>query len=839
MNPSKYILTCVFLCFIRVFLYAQDNGEQPLSEILIDLEQRFEVSFTYLDEDIEGIRLIPPTEQLELNEAIQYLETETGLVFQQLSDRFITIVSKKAMEAFSICGILVDQKNNMKIHGATVQIKNGFTVSNEDGRFSLKGLHHDDTLLIRYLGYEFLVKPVSEFSNQDCDTIRLQQEVRKLKELVIANFLSQGIDKDADGVYTIDAETLEILPGLTDPDVLHTIQYLPGIISIDETVSDINVRGGTNDQNLILWNGIKMYQSGHFFGLISAFNPYITKKVTLTKNGSTGYLGDAVSSTLSIDTDNQVKQRISGSAGINMINADVNINIPLFNKASLQLSARRSLADIIQTPTYKSYFDRVFRNTEVLNPTDNPDSLINSDENFEFHDVSLNFNYNISSKDKIELHFLRIYNDVQYQENAVVNGESESRTSGLEQTTMASGLTYNRLWNQKLRTNAQFYFSDYLLGAVNYDLFNDQRLIQENEVLEKGFKFDTRYIFSDNFELFAGYQLTEVGIGNLVDINNPIYRSYIKRVLLSHGVFAEALFISNSGKTRFRGGIRANYFSKFSEWTAEPRLAFNQQFLRYFSLEILGEYKSQTTAQIIDRQNDFLGVEKRRWILANNDDIPVLKSRQLSTGIHYQRFGILVSVEGYLKEVDGITSSSQGFQNQFQYLRSTGSYTVYGLDFLLNKRFKDFNIWLSYSYANNEYNFPEFSPPVFPSNIDIRHIVSGGASYSTDRLQVSAGMNWRTGKPYTEPVEVQAGEIQYYPPNTSRLDEYLRVDLSAKYRIRFGNNLNAELGFSLWNILNRQNVLNIYYQLDSNSEIREIKQYALNFTPNVMLRFNF
>ena len=81
MNPSKYILTCVFLCFVRIFLYAQDNGEQPLSEILIDLEQQFEVSFTYLDEDIEGIRLIPPTAQLELNEAIQYLENGSDLLY--------------------------------------------------------------------------------------------------------------------------------------------------------------------------------------------------------------------------------------------------------------------------------------------------------------------------------------------------------------------------------------------------------------------------------------------------------------------------------------------------------------------------------------------------------------------------------------------------------------------------------------------------------------------------------------------------------------------------------------------------------------------------------------
>ncbi len=838
MKLNKYILLSIIPFLIHISLTAQEDGEISLRSILGELEERYEVSFTFVDEDIDGLFLIPPSAGIGLPEAVQYLKNKTGLNIQQLSNRFIAI-NRANTNNITICGILVDSKDGRIIHGATIQGPSKFTVSNESGGFRLTGLSRQDSVLFRYLGYQYLIKPVLQFSSDGCDTINLDQQRIKLKELVIANFISQGIEKDAEGVYTIDAEILEILPGLTDPDVLHTIQYLPGIISIDETVSDINVRGGTNDQNLVLWNGIKMYQSGHFFGLISAFNPYITNRVSLTKNGSSSFLGDAVSSTLSIETDRQVKQKVTGSAGINMINADANVSIPLFKKSTLQISARRSIADLVETPTYKSYFDRIFRNTEVLNPTDNPDSLLNSDENFEFHDLSINYNYNITSKDKLELSFLRIYNDIEYQERAVIEGENESKTSGLEQTSMAAGLVYNRLWNEKFRTNAQLYLSDYELAAVNFDLFNDQRLIQENGVLEKGLKLDTRYLFSENLDIFGGYQLVETGIGNLVDINNPLFRRYIKRVLLTHSLFAEANYISNSGNTSLRGGLRINYFQKFYDWTVEPRIAFNQKFLKYFSLEVLGEFKSQTAAQIIEYQNDFLGVEKRRWILANNEDIPIMKSKQVSTGIHFQKSGTLISVEGYIKLVEGITSSSQGFQNQFQFIRSTGDYKIYGLDFLFNKRIKDFNLWLSYSLAKNEYNFPEFMPSVFPNNIDVRHIVSSGASYHTRKFQLSAGLNWRTGKPYTEPVGASGDDILYNAPNTSRLDEYLRVDISAKYKIRISESVNAELGASVWNLINRQNTLNIFYQMDSGSDINEVQQYALSFTPNIMFRVNF
>ena len=458
---------------------------------------------------------------------------------------------------------------------------------------------------------------------------------------------------------------------------------------------------------------------------------------------------------------------------------------------------------------------------------------------FKFYDLSLNYNYSFSSRDKIEISLLHLYNDIEYQENAWINNVLISKTSGLEQKSLASGLIYNRLWNEKIRTSAHFYFSDYFLGAVNYDILIDQRLIQENEVLEKGMKLDARFLLSDRIDLFGGYQLSEIGIGNLVDINNPTFRRYIKKVLINHALFADANYRSKSGKTSLRGGFRLNYVPKFNEWIAEPRLAFNQQFLNHFSVEFLGEFKSQSTTQIIDLQNEFLGVEKRRWALSNNEDIPIIKSRQVSTGLHYQRSDILISLEGYFKNAKGITSSSQGFQNQYQYIRSTGNYEVMGMDFLINKRFQKVTTWLSYSLAKNEYYFPEFTPPEFPNNFDIRHVISFGISYQSSKLQASAGINWRTGKPYTEPFGLEEGEIIYLPANTSRLDNYLRFDLSAKYKIKFSDKISGEVGASIWNLINTQNILNVYYQPDNHGGIDEIQQYALSITPNLMFRINF
>ena len=275
----------------------------------------------------------------------------------------------------------------------------------------------------------------------------------------------------------------------------------------------------------------------------------------------------------------------------------------------------------------------------------------------------------------------------------------------------------------------------------------------------------------------------------------------------------------------------------------EPRLAFNQKILDYVSIEILGEMKSQTTSQVIDYQNDFLGIEKRRWVLSNNEDIPVIKSRQVSAGIHYQRENLLISLEGYYKKVSGITSSSQGFQNQFQFIRSTGNYDAMGLDFLINRKFENLSVWLSYSHSQNTYNFKDFSPPEFPNNLDIRDAFTFGASYQVNRLQLSTGLNWHSGIPYTKPSEevpVLENRINYQDPNSSRLDDYMRLDLSAKYWLPLNKKrIRAVFGASLWNILNNQNVINLYYQIDSMGRIESVRRYSLGMTPNFTVRIDF
>lgn len=667
-------------------------------------------------------------------------------------------------------------------------------------------------------------------------------EVQELQEVVVGSYLTSGISRNNNGITSIKPQQFGILPGMIEPDVLQTIQALPGVMSVDETISNINIRGGTHDQNLILWDGIKMYQSGHFFGLISAFNPYLTQHVDVFKNGTSARYGDGVSSVIDMQNANELSHHFKAGVGLNMTHMDGFLVLPLGKKTELQFSTRRSITDWIDTPTYDSYFDRVFQDTDLTNNGRDLNGTISKDERFYFYDVSAKLLVNLTEKDRLRFNFLTISNDVHYREQSTINDENTESNSFLKQNSLSGGATYLRTWNSKFNTSLQFYGSKYDLDANNQDVVNNQRLIQENKVLEYAVKLDTDWFINNHFKLSSGYQFFETGISNLEDVNNPRFKSYIKEVVRTHSVYSELKYLSSNLNTNVKVGARANYYEKFDVYKLEPRVSFSQRFLNYFRFELLGELKTQTTSQIIDLQNDFLGIEKRRWILANNESIPIIESKQASAGIHYSQNQLLVSAETYLKHVDNITSRSQGFQNQFQYVKDIGSYEVVGLDVLVNKQFENTSAWLSYSYSENTYQFDIINNgKAFPNNVDIQHAVTFGATHTLGNLKLAIGVNWHTGKPFTEPNNddpVIGNNVNYNAPNSSNLKDYFRADFSATYRLKLSETTNAVAGISLWNLTNQENIINSYYKLEDDEVIR-IDNTSLGLTPNASLRVSF
>ncbi len=836
MNKRNFFQIIILLLFCHVTIAQIKKDAQPLIVLLHDLEQQYQCNFSYVDKNIENIYVSVPKNLNNIKEISRYLQENTTLNFNFLDELTIAISPKNKL--LSICGIFVDPETNTFIPNVTIQTNNNATVSNEQGYFELINISNDSSIFVDHIKYQSVEYSVNDFIDENCGKYFLVLNIEEIQEIVIYNILTKGIRKVTDGSYNIDYNNFGILPGLIEPDVLQTILALPGILSVDETVSNINIRGGSNDENLILWDGIKMYQSGHFFGLISAFNPYLTKSAILMKNGTHANFTDGVSGTVLMYTDDKLTQKFKAEFGINLINADIYFDIPIGKKSSVQVSARKSINDLVETSTYNNYFEKAFQNTDVIS---NSDRVIISNDEFSFNDVNIRWLYQLSEKDRIRINLLTFNNNLFFTENTFLRDEEISRENSLSQNNLAASAFYYRNWSKKFSSELQLYTTKYNLESTNFNKLGQQRLIQENEVLEGSIKLDTEYKFNTEFSFYNGYQFVETGVTNIQDVDNPIFRNKIKEVIRLHGLSSQLEYQSKNNKTNARIGMRFNYLEKFEAFIIEPRLSLNQRFLDYFTLEILGEFKHQTTTQIINFQQDFLGIENRRWILVNDDKIPIIMSKQVSLGVNFNKKGWLISAEGYYKFVDGITSQSQGFQNQYQFVKTTGSYTVYGADFLINKKFKNLSAWLSYSYADNNYTFEELEEINFPNNLDIRHAVSLATTYSFNKLKVSTGLNWRTGKPTTKPAGVNdifGDKIDYEPANSSRLDDYMRIDISAQYDFNISKKVKAHAGFSIWNVLNKENVINNYY-IQTNSGIDEIVKNSLAITPNVSFRVVF
>jgi hypothetical protein len=831
MNRSRVLCFGLLLMVCITPGRAQPREPQPLPVILLALEKKFSVAFTYAH-TTSGInqKILAPPREADLAQCLRYLQDETGLTFEVINQRYIAIVQAGDQPVDRLCGYLRSAETGEPVAGATIQAGSVYTYSQTDGYFEFSN-ESSATLTITSLGFEPVQQAVSVGA---CQSIVLPVARMLLEEVTVSDVITTGMERKSDGSITLQQRALGILPGLPQPDALQALQYVPGVNSILESAAELNIRGGTNDQNLFLIDGIKFYQTGHFFGLISGLNPPLTTRVDLIRNGTGAYYGDGVSGTIAMATENTVSDKPSGSVGLNMLYADGYVHVPLAPNVSLQVSGRYGLPAAWRTPAYKKYFNRAFSDSDLT-------GNVTQDEDFGFYDVSAKVLYDITPRDKFRVSLFNIANELTYAETGERSGSLVAKESSLMQQSLGGGFTYDRLWSNRVKTTAEGYYSRYTLDAVNQDIAEVQRLTQQNAALETGMKVHALVEFTPHAYVQTGYQFFETGITNADAVDNPAFERRIKDVMRTHAAFVEGNFSWFDARTNLRMGLRGNYYGKVKLVRVEPRVVFTQTIGKDLTAEVMGELKSQTSMQVVDAQRDFLGVEKSRWVMSNGTDVPVMQSRQLSAGISWKRNAWFVQTEAYAKQVMGILSSSQGFQNQFEFVRTEGQYTVTGVDVLINYQQARFTQWARYSLSKNAYDFASFIPPDFPNNTDIRHVVSAGMNYRFSTVEVGAGATWYTGRPTTSLVtgnEVVGGVLQYAQPNGERLPDYFRVDASLRWYCYTRAQVKAQVGLSCWNILNRKNILNAYYVLENDTP-RNVQLTGLAITPNIFLRVDF
>ena len=835
----------IYLSFLLSAGFAQQS--KKTNQLLITafpvIEEYYNVKFSFADELILNKRIsYDLSRDISKRAFLDDLEKQTGLKFELVNSNFVVIRPFKAEDKVNICGRILNEKEQPLI-GATVLLSKTkmMVVTDQSGFFEVEGVEYQESIEFQHLGYKPQKLNVSALLSVDCESFRMKEFVSVLPEVVIEDFLAAGVVQKNQSLEFLLQE-LKILPGLIEPDVLQSIQQAPGVNSPFETASGIFVRGGSPDLNLVRWNGIKTYSQGHFFGMLSAFNPYITKDVTFIKNGASAKYGDRVSGIIEIKSGDEIVEDISGGAGFNMIYGDAYIDVPIIDdKLSVQLSGTRSYTDFSQTFTYNQFSDRVFQNTKINEGLN--DGSQQAENDFFFYDYSTKIIFKPGEKDRFIINTLYNKNDLDFA--------SEDRDLRFNDILNTENEGYDINWRHeggKVQLDADAYFTRYLLNYEFRSTQNDTIDIasKKNFVKDYGFNINAALQLSTKSRLFTGYQFSKNNVKYAFVNRTPLYQLTLDEddvTLNTHAVYAEYEFKSDN--TRLAAGIRYNNYSELNDHYVEPRLTIEQSLTDALQLKASAEYRSQTVSQIRESVVSDLSLENQVWTLSSEDKFPVIDSYQYGAGFSFKDKSWLIDVEAYAKRIDGITTLTFGFLNPVDSEYRIGDSNIKGVDFFIKKQFGGYKTWLGYSYlfSENEFFGLNDNRP-FPGNWNIEHTVKWSHFYDIGSLHLSLGWWWHTGKSFTNVVESPAPSgpvsIRFDGINEANLPVYHRLDLSAVYEFHLNKDkdIRYRVGLSIFNLYDRKNLLNREFRTTPSldNELIDTRVFSLGFTPNLVFR---
>ena len=859
---QHFKLTLLLLFLGTSSLLAQEEvnlqaENQLLSQFLTELADQSRIDFSYSEQLIEN-RRISLNYQGPIGEGLwQVLSDQSGLLFQQIAPRQVIIRLPSPRE--ELCGRLLDAETGLPLAYATLLLPytgQGYT-TDEEGFFKIQNKALSKGVHIQYIGYQDLDLHPLDFLDE-CGDYQLAPQVESLGEVIVRSYLAQGINRGQDGRFRLQTAVQEVLPGMVEADIFQSAQWIPGVTSVNETVTDIQIRGGSPDQNLILYDGIRLYNTGHFFGMLSIFNPNITSKAELFKGGAQAEYGDRISGVIDIQGVENIPDKTRLGLGLNGTQADIFLKTPLSSKWGLVASARRSYADLggLRTPTFTALSDKVFQNTVVGEndtTTENEDGIVEGQETFFFFDTYAKILWQPTTKDSLYLSGLRTKNDLNFRLLLDENTEQDI----LSTENLGFSARWSHVFNPRLKAAIQGYYSDFQSSYQNQfasDTAVEEFNRRQNNIQDQGVSVLLEQKLSERSQLKTGLQLQEsdvfyelfnTGLNDDTGTPQVEVEERQNRINRSTALFGTYSYRSAQGGY-YSAGLRANRYSLTNSWQWEPRINAEIPIGSAVRAKLSGEKRFQSISQLIEFDDTRLRLQSGTWTLTN-DDFPLLESTQLSSGLLVNTSGWTLDVDGYYKKIEGLTSFTNGFSGTVDNY-SQGSSTIWGLDVFLKKRFRQYQLWAAYSLNDVEFLFPDISASRFPGNNDIRHSFRLSGALNLGSWRVTAGWRYRTGAPFTEALGFDQVEedIVFGQVNASRFPAYHRLDASARYRFALGpkEKTKATLGISLQNIYARRVPLSVFYRIDDDpetglNEVEQLEQLSLGFTPNFLLRLEF
>lgn len=744
----------------------------------------------------------------------------------------------------TISGYITDESTGETLIGAGAMVESGQAkgtgaVTNVYGYYTLTVPKGPATFLFSYLGYE---QQIHEINLQRDTTINII--LRPSATLEAATVVSQkdaGIQSTYLGAIDIPLVHIQATPVLFgEADVLKAIQMLPGVQGGNEGFTGLYVRGGGPDENLVLLDGIPIYNVDHMLGILSVFQTEAVKKVTLYKGSFPARYSGRVSSIVDIRTNDGNMKKTSGSVGIGVLTDKLHVEGPIIqDKLSYSISAR-GLHSMMYDPLIRLY------GKYGINGFIDEDGDYSAYGNYFFYDLNGKLCWRLSDNDRF---FLAAYSGK--DRLGADFSEEWEQGANLTRTDMSIGwgnnvasLRWNHIFSQKLFANTTVAFNRYNMsmgmGAKvrEYDPTNPY-ILNFNFKYNSGIqdwsgKLDFDYVpsprhlikFGSEYTYHSFFPRTSTGIieetaegeTKSEEINLGKDRNYYGHELT---LYAED-DMSITDHLTFNPGLNASFFYTDGRPYLElqPRLSAKYSFDKGITLKTGYARMAQYVHLLSSTQ---ISLPMDLWVPITANIKPVT-SDQVSAGIYYDGYkGWEFSVEGYYKYMQNILEYKDGASvivsdTSWEDKVEMGIGRAYGLEIFVQKTAGDITGWVSYTLAKSERRFPGGTISLgqwYPYKYDRRHNFNINLNYKiNDHLDANAAWVFASGPTTTIPYRTTGtmGPDDNWVMNTSFVTQRNNFRLPASHHLNVGlthhkkkKHGERELTLSVYNVYNRMN----------------------------------
>jgi ferric enterobactin receptor len=778
---------------------------------------------------------------------------------------------------FTLTGTVRDKLTGEVLPYASIQVLGTIIGANTngDGFFTLLNVPSDtSTLVLQYVGYKTTMVFLDPQTPKKDFQINIKSTSQALDEVKVTAHKDEVVFVGKAEVSTIRLTPVKLaqLPSIGERDVMRSLQLMPGVSASNEASSGLYVRGGTPDQNLILYDGFTVYHVDHLYGFFSAFNTNALKDIQLYKGGFESRYGGRLSSVTDITSKEGNQKKANFGADVSLLCTNVFGELPIGDKFTSFIAWRKSYQGAL--------YDMLFEKFNKSRTSDAPDVGTGPGRRFSqstqitsyFYDLDARLTYRPTKKDVISW---SLYNGTDKLDNSFSSdipsfGQANANFSmnSVDLTkygNIGSSLKWSRTWGSRLYGNTIISYSNYfnnrnrsqdrtLVDANSMSTTTRNGIFENNDMKDYSFKSDYTLSVNDFSQFRFGafgtlynviYSYAQSDTASIINRNS---NSILGGVYLQNST----RFLNN--KIQILPGVRVDYFEQTGKYYFEPRLSATYSLTDKIILKgATGKYYQ--FANRVTRE-DIMSGNKEFWILADGSSVPISSAVHFVGGVSYETGDYTFSAEGYYKKITNLTEYSlrinaspmgvnynENFFNGYGYSK--------GLELLAQKNSGRFTGWVCYTIGSARNHFDAYSTSYYPANQDVRHEFKIVGMYTHRRWTFTGNWIYASGRPYTAPsgaytITLIDGTTQDYftvtAKNSLRLPDYSRLDLSASYKLLMGrpdDKKRRELGslsISLFNVYNNRNIWYKQFTI-ADSKIIETNIYYLGLTPNLTLSF--